>query len=39
LSEITIEPLKTTISVCQNILSHNLFVKNKIDTGFIERNF
>ena len=39
LSEFTIEPLKTTISVCQNILSHNLFVKNKIDTGFIERNF
>jgi len=39
LSEFVIEPIKTTIPVCLDILSHNLYVKNKIDTGFIERNF
>ena len=39
LREFTIEPIKTTIPVCLDILSHNLFVKNKIDTGFVERNF
>jgi acetyl-CoA carboxylase biotin carboxylase subunit len=39
LDEFVIEPLKTTIPACRAILSHNLFVKNKIDTGFIERNF
>ena len=39
LSEFVIEPVKTTIPVCMNILSHNLFVKSKIDTGFVERNF
>ena len=39
LAEFIIEPIKTTIPACLNILSHNLFVKNKIDTGFIERNF
>jgi acetyl-CoA carboxylase biotin carboxylase subunit len=39
LQEFTIEPIKTTIPACQEILSHNLFVKNKIDTGFVERNF
>ncbi len=39
LREFVIEPVKTTIPSCLNILSHNLFVKNKIDTGFIERNF
>ncbi|MBN2182504.1 MAG: acetyl-CoA carboxylase biotin carboxylase subunit [Sedimentisphaerales bacterium] len=39
LQEFVIEPIKTTIPACLDILSHNLFVKNKVDTGFIERNF
>ncbi|MBL7184707.1 MAG: acetyl-CoA carboxylase biotin carboxylase subunit [Phycisphaerae bacterium] len=39
LREFVIEPIKTTIPTCLDILSHNLFVKNKIDTGFVERNF
>jgi acetyl-CoA carboxylase biotin carboxylase subunit len=39
LREFVIEPIKTTIPACLDILSNNLFVKNKIDTGFIERNF
>ena len=39
LREFVIEPIKTTIPICLEILSHNLFVKNQIDTGFIERNF
>ena len=39
LREFVIEPIKTTIPACLDILSHNLFVKNKIDTGFVERNF
>jgi len=39
LREFVIEPIKTTIPACLDIISHNLFVKNKIDTGFVERNF
>ena len=39
LQEFVIEPVKTTIPVCLDILSHNLYVKNKIDTGFVERHF
>jgi len=39
LREFIIEPIKTTIPACLSILSHNLFVKNKVDTGFVERNF
>ncbi len=39
LREFVIEPIKTTIPACLEILSHNLFVKNKIDTGFVERHF
>jgi len=39
LGEFVIEPIKTTIPACLEILSHNLFVKNKVDTGFVERNF
>lgn len=39
LREFVIEPIKTTIPACLEILSHNLFIKNKIDTGFVERNF
>lgn len=38
LREFVIEPVKTTIPTCMAILSHNLYVKNKVDTGFIERN-
>lgn len=38
LDEFVIEPIKTTIGACRTILSHNLFVKNKIDTGFVERS-
>ena len=39
LEEFVIEPIKTTIPACLDILSHGLFVKNKIDTGFVERTF
>jgi len=39
LSEFIIEPVKTTIPICLDILSHNLFAKNQIDTGFVERHF
>ncbi len=39
LSEFVIEPIKTTIPACLLILSHNLFVKGKVDTEFVERNF
>jgi acetyl-CoA carboxylase biotin carboxylase subunit len=39
LREFVVDPIKTTIPACLEILSHNLFVKNKIDTGFVERNF
>ncbi len=39
LQEFIIEPVRTTIPVCLDILSHNLYVKNKIDTGFVERHF
>jgi acetyl-CoA carboxylase biotin carboxylase subunit len=39
LEEFTIGPIKTTIPACLEILAHNLFVKGKTDTGFVERNF
>ncbi|MHC4757664.1 MAG: acetyl-CoA carboxylase biotin carboxylase subunit [Planctomycetota bacterium] len=38
LAEFVIEPIKTTIPACMNILSHHLFVKSKIDTHFVERH-
>ena len=38
LREFRIEPIKTTIPACMEILSHNLYVKGKVDTGFIERH-
>ena len=38
LGEFRIEPIKTTIPICLDILTHNLYVRNKIDTGFIERH-
>ncbi len=39
LQEFVIEPIKTTIPICLNILSHSQYVKNQIDTGFVERTF
>ena len=39
LQEFIISPIKTTIPASLEILSHNLYVKNKVDTGFIDRNF
>jgi acetyl-CoA carboxylase biotin carboxylase subunit len=39
LAEFIIEPIKTTIPACLAILSHNLFIKGKIDTSFIEKHF
>jgi acetyl-CoA carboxylase, biotin carboxylase subunit len=38
LREFRIGPIKTTIPAHLEILSHNMFIENKIDTGFIERN-
>jgi acetyl-CoA carboxylase biotin carboxylase subunit len=38
LREFQIEPIKTTIPITMKILSHNLFIKNKVDTSFIERH-
>ncbi|MHC4551293.1 MAG: acetyl-CoA carboxylase biotin carboxylase subunit [Planctomycetota bacterium] len=38
LREFKIGPIKTTIPGHLAILSHNLFVKNQIDTSFIERH-
>jgi acetyl-CoA carboxylase biotin carboxylase subunit len=38
LAEFRIGPIKTTIPAHLEILSHNLFIKNEVDTGFIERN-
>ena len=39
LHEFKIEPIKTTVSICQEIISHRQFVKGKVDTGFIERTW
>jgi acetyl-CoA carboxylase biotin carboxylase subunit len=39
LSEFVIEPIKTTIPVCLDIISHNLFAKGKVDTSFVEKHF
>jgi len=38
LREFVIEPVKTTIPACLNILSHNMYLKNKVDTSFIEQH-
>jgi acetyl-CoA carboxylase biotin carboxylase subunit len=38
LEEFIIEPIKTTIPACMKILSNHLFIKNKIDTHFVERH-
>lgn len=39
LGEFVIEPIKTTIPACLDIVSHSLFVKSKVDTSFVEHNF
>jgi acetyl-CoA carboxylase biotin carboxylase subunit len=39
LGEFVIAPVKTTIPLCLDILSHNLYIKNQIDTGFVEKHF
>jgi acetyl-CoA carboxylase, biotin carboxylase subunit len=38
LREFVISPIKTTIPACLNILSHNMYLKNKVDTSFIEQH-
>jgi acetyl-CoA carboxylase biotin carboxylase subunit len=38
LREFKIEPVKTTIPTCLEILSHSQYVKGRIDTGFIEQH-
>jgi len=37
LREFRIEPIKTTIPACLDILSHNLYLKSQVDTSFIEQ--
>jgi acetyl-CoA carboxylase biotin carboxylase subunit len=38
LSEFAIEPVKTTIGACTDILSHQLYLKSEIDTSFVEKS-
>jgi acetyl-CoA carboxylase biotin carboxylase subunit len=38
LREFIITGVKTTIPVCLEILSHHMYVKNKVDTSFIEQH-
>jgi acetyl-CoA carboxylase biotin carboxylase subunit len=38
LREYQIEPIKTTIPICLEILNNSLYCENKIDTSFIERH-
>ena len=38
LREFRIEPIRTTIPIHLEVLSHNLFARGDIDTGFIEKN-
>jgi len=38
LGEFRIGPIKTTIPACLKILSHNLYLQNKVDTSFIEQH-
>lgn len=37
LGEFVISPIKTTIPLCREILSHPQYIKGQVDTGFIER--
>jgi acetyl-CoA carboxylase biotin carboxylase subunit len=38
LGEFIVEPIKTTIPACLEIISHNLFAKGQVDTDFVERH-
>lgn len=38
LREFVISPVKTTIPACLEILSHHMYMKNKVDTSFIEQH-
>lgn len=38
LSEFRISPIKTTIPAHLEILTHNMYLENKVDTSFIERH-
>ena len=38
LREFKITPIKTTTSVCEKILSHNLYVQGNVNTGFVEQH-
>jgi acetyl-CoA carboxylase biotin carboxylase subunit len=38
LREFKIEPIPTTIPACEKILSHSLYLQNKVDTSFIEQH-
>jgi len=38
LQEFRIAPIKTTVGVCSEILSHSLYVQNKINTSFVEQH-
>jgi acetyl-CoA carboxylase biotin carboxylase subunit len=38
LREFVISPVKTTIPACLEILSHHMYVENKVDTSFIEQH-
>ena len=37
LREFKIEPIRTTIPACLDILSHNRYLKSQVDTSFIEQ--
>ena len=39
LQEFEVGPVKTTIGLCREILTHRQYVKGKVDTGFIERTW
>ncbi len=38
LGEFIVEPIRTTIPTCLDIISHNLFAKGQVDTDFVERH-
>ena len=38
LREFKIAPIKTTVGVCEEILSHSLYAQNKINTSFVEQH-
>ncbi|MBI9017623.1 MAG: acetyl-CoA carboxylase biotin carboxylase subunit [Phycisphaerae bacterium] len=39
LHEFKIDPIKTSIPLCMNIMNHPDYIKGNIDTGWIERTF